>query len=65
MEVGSGSIWERQIAALKDRIEWLEGELKQRDSREDRLIEQLGRTAEGLHQFGTASKEVVQRAARR
>lgn len=42
-------LYKGQIGALTDRIRWLEAELAKRDEREDRLIEQLGRTADGLH----------------
>lgn len=42
-------LYKGEREALKDRIRWLEGELAKRDAREDTLIEQLGRTADGLH----------------
>ena len=41
-------LYRGQIAALRDRITWLERELEKRDNREDRLIGQLGRATELL-----------------
>ena len=59
-------LYRGQLSALKDRIAWLEEELTKRDVREDRLIEQLGRTADGLHRtVSLAQQEIPQRTPRR
>jgi hypothetical protein len=41
-------LYRGQIAALRERIAWLEEEGKRKDERTDRLINQIGRAADGL-----------------
>jgi hypothetical protein len=41
-------LYRGQIAALQERIAWLEEEGKRKDERTDRLINQIGRAADGL-----------------
>lgn len=39
-------LYRGQIAALRERIDWLEEEGKRKDERTDRLIQQVGRAAD-------------------
>jgi len=41
-------LYRGQIAALRERITWLEGELSKRDKREEVLVDQLVRQADTL-----------------
>jgi hypothetical protein len=41
-------LYRGQIDALKERISWLEAEVARGHAREDKLIEQVGRTADAL-----------------
>lgn len=54
-------LYRSNIVALRERITWLEGELTKRDTREDRLISQIGRTAD----IGERSLSIAERGGRR
>lgn len=53
-------LYRANIVALRERIVWLEGELGKRDAREDKLISQIGRTAD----IGERSLSIAERGER-
>jgi hypothetical protein len=56
-------LYRGQIAALRERIAWLEVEGQRKDARADRLISMVGRTADGLDR--TVSLAEKDRGSRR